>query len=119
MKPLRQRVYNAVKSGRLIRAPGTPAERMTDFELARFLVKYTPEPDIEHCLAAAYRGERVEVSGTPPVSQEDSVELIEKLTALAIKMGGRVRLVGEGLDGARMEVTIVDGRPARGTRTDE
>lgn len=119
MKPLRQRVYNAVKSGRLIRTPGTPAERMTDFELTRFLVEYTPEPDIEYYLAAAYHGARVEVSGTPAVSQDDSVELIEKLTALAKKMGGRVRAVGEGLDGAPMDVTIYDGRPKNGSRTHE
>lgn len=92
MKPLRQRVYNAIKSGCLIRTVGTPAERMTDFELARFLVEYTPEPDIEYYLTAAYHGARVEVSGTP-----------------AVRVAG-----GEGLDGAPMDGTIYDG-----TRTDQ
>ena len=118
MKTLRQRVYNAVKSGRLIRTPGTPAEKMTDFELTRFLVEHTPEPDIEYYLTVAYHGTRVEVSGTPAVSPDDSVDLIAKLTALAKKMGGRVRVAGEGLDGAPMDVTIYDGRP-NGTRTHE
>ena len=118
MKTLRQRVYNAVKSGRLIRTPGTPAEKMTDFELARFLVEHTSEPDLEYYLTAAHHGARVEVSGTPAIGPDDSVELIEKLTALAKKMGGRVRVAGEGLDGAPMDVTIYDGRP-NGTRTHE
>ena len=77
-----------------------------------------PEPDIEYYLTAAYHGARVEVSGTPTIGPDDSVELIEKLTALAKKMGGRVRLAGEGLDGAPMDVSIYDGRP-NGTRTHE
>jgi hypothetical protein len=115
---LQQRVYAAVKSGQLVRTTGTPAEQMTDFELTRFLVEHTPEPDIEYYLTAAYHGARVEVSGTPEVSPEDSEDLIEKLTALAKKMGGRVRVAGEGLDGAPMDVTIYDGR-ANGTRTHE
>ena len=111
MKPLRKRVYNAIKSGHLIRAVGTPAERMTDFELARFLVEHTPESYLEYCLTTAYHGARIEVSGTPAISPEDSEDLIEKLTALAKKLGGRVRLAGEGPDGAPMDVTIYDGRP--------
>lgn len=119
MKSLRQRIYNAVKSGRLIRIVGTPAERMTDFELAQFLVKNTPEQILESYLTDAYNGTRVEVSGTPPVSQEDSVELLEKLTALAKEMGGRVRLIGEGLDGSQAEVTIYDGRSDRTSTNDD
>ena len=92
---LQQRVFAAVQSGQLVRTTGTPAEQMTDFELTRFLVEHTPEPDIEYYLAAAYHGARVEVSGTPAV-----------------------RVAGEGLDGAPMDVTIYDGRP-NGTRTDQ
>ena len=118
VKSLKQRVYNAVKSGRLVRTPGTPAEKMTDFELTRFLMEHTPEPDIEYYLAVAYHGTRVEVSGTPAVSPDDSEDLIEKLTALAKKMGGRVRVAGNGLDDAPMDVTIYDGR-SNGTRTHE
>ncbi len=92
---LQQRVYAAIKSDQLVRTTGTPAEQMTDFELTRFLIERTPEPDIEYYLAAAYHGARVEVSGTPAV-----------------------RVAGEGLDGAPMDVTIYDGRP-NGTRTDQ
>ncbi|MBU2719353.1 hypothetical protein HF563_08195 [Acidithiobacillus ferridurans] len=117
-KNLQQRVYEAVKSGQLVRTKGTPAEKMTDFELTRFLVEHTPDHDIEYYLMMADRGARVEVSGVPEVRPEDSEDLIETLTRLAHQCGGRVRVAGEGLDGAPMDVTIYDGRP-NGTRTHE
>ena len=115
---LQQRVFAAVRSGQLIRTAGTPAEKMTDFELTRFLVEHTPDHDIEYYLAAAYHGARVEVSGTPAVREDQFEDIVETLTKLAQQCGGRVRVAGEGLDGAPMDVTIYDGRP-NGTRTDQ
>jgi hypothetical protein len=116
---LQQRVYEAVKSGQLVRSTGTPAENMTDFELTRFLVEHTPDHDIEYYLAAAYHGARVEVSGTPAVREDQFEDIVETLTKLAHKCGGRVRVAGGRLDGAPMDVTIYDGRPKNGSRTHE
>ncbi len=116
---LQQRVFAAVQSGKLIRTPGTPAEIMTDFELTRFLVANTPEYDIEYYLAVADNGTRVEVSGMPAVQEDQFEDIVETLTKLAQQCGGRVRVAGEGIDGAPMDVTIYDGRPRNGTRTHE
>ena len=92
---------------------------MSDFELTRFLAEYTPDYDIEYYLMMADHGAQVEVSGVPEVRPEDSEDLLVTLTRLAHQCGGRVRVAGEGLDGAPADVTIYDGRQKHGTRTDQ
>ena len=116
---LQQRVFRAVQSGQLVRTPGTPAATMSDFELTRFLAEYTPDYDIEYYLMMADHGAQVEVSGVPEVRPEDSEDLLVTLTRLAHQCGGRVRVAGEGLDGASADVTIYDGRTKHETRTHE
>ncbi|MBU2765613.1 hypothetical protein HAP94_05235 [Acidithiobacillus ferrivorans] len=115
-KTLQQRVYGAVKSGQLVRTAGTPAEKMSDFELTRFLVEHTPDHDIEYYLMMADRGAQVEVSGVPEVREDEGEDIFDTLIKLAQQCGGSARVAGEGPDGAPVDVTIYDGRP-HGTRT--
>ena len=92
---------------------------MSDFELTRFLVDHTPDYDIEYYLMMADRGARVEVSGIGEVLPDETEDLIVTLTKLAQQCGGRVRVAGESHDGSPVDVTIYDGRPNNGTRTDQ
>ncbi len=115
---LQQRLHKAIKSRQLVRMTGTPAEQMTDFELTRFLMENFSSRVVEHWLAVLDDDQdaRLQVSGVPAVRADQFEDIVETLTKLAQQCGGRVRVAGEGLDGAPMDVTIYDGRP-RGTRT--
>lgn len=116
---LQQRVFQTVKSGQLVRTPGTPVETMSDFELTRFLVDHTPDYDVEYYLMMADRGARVEVSGVAEVHPDESEELIATLTNLDQQSGWWVRVVDESHDSTPVNVTIYDGWSKDGTRTDQ
>ena len=87
MKPLRNRIFRAIRSGRIVRMPGSPAEGMDDFTLAGFMVKHYPEEMLEHWLDLTKQGNKHFVSGTPAYSPEDQPDLLAKLSAFAARVG--------------------------------
>jgi len=80
---MEKQIYGAIKSGKIVRMKGTPAEKMTDSELARWIMNTVPPPELEYALKAAGPKGYVQVSGKPPYSQADAKEIIEQMTAMA------------------------------------
>lgn len=88
MKPLKNRILRAIRSGKIRRMARSPAEQMDDFSLATVLVRHYPPEALESWLEQLQHGQRIWVAGTPPYRPEEAPELLEKLQRFAAATGG-------------------------------